>query len=386
MIRLILLVLLLLAGLSVGHYLSNLNGYVLVVLENISLQISLMSAILNLFMLLLAYLLLEWLVKRLAALFSGSWHWFGGWTERRHRKAFTQGLLALEQTDYQEAEKQLSKLDSEAFGGVDLLAAAQAAAKRKHWDKAIALWERAATFEASELAAKLHLIKLHIQQDRAKQALTLLEGLSEKHQHHPRVAQLWAKALVHAGRWSELQERLKGWKKNLGLEKYDALMRQAAQGIFADIASKEGANQLKLNWHNLPRSQRQDPAHQAAYAEQLMAQGMHQDAEQVLVEGQKQGPHPLLLPLFKQLKLANPVLAMSKLEVWLKRDENNQALLSTLGHLAFNSGDLGLAERALSKAIELGGEQEDLLLLAKIKEAQHDNGQALALYKQSLQA
>ncbi|MDF2177961.1 heme biosynthesis HemY N-terminal domain-containing protein [Aliiglaciecola sp. CAU 1673] len=385
MIRLILLSLLLVAGLLSGHYLVNLDGYVLVVLENVSLQISLMSAMLNLFLLLVAYLLLEWLIKRLFALFSGSRNWFGSWTERRHRKAFTQGLLALEETNYQEAEKQLSKLDSESFGGVDLLASAQAATKRKQWDKAMELWTRAAAFPASELAAKLHLIKLHLQQDRAKEALTLLEGLSEKHQGHPRVAQLWAKALAATGRWSELQDRLKGWKKTLGLEKYDALMRQAAQGIFADIASKEGANQLKLNWHNLPRAQRQDPAHQAAYAEQLMEQGMYQDAEQVLVDGQKQGPHPLLLPLFKRLKLANPIKAMRKLEEWLKRDENNLELVSTLGHLAYNCGDLGLAERALSKAIELDSRHEDLLLLAAIKEAQHDNRQALALYKQSLQ-
>ncbi|WP_102797591.1 heme biosynthesis HemY N-terminal domain-containing protein [Bowmanella denitrificans] len=385
MIRFALLIVILLTGLVAGPMLAGQKGYVLIALDHWTIEMSVISLGLTLLFGIVAFLLLEWLVKRLLTLLTGSRRWLGGWSERKRQKAFTRGLVALEEANYQEAEKQLSRVDSAAFNGLDLLASAQAAAKRKQWDKARELWMQARAFPASELAATLHLVKLEIQQQQAAEALQLLEALSEKHQQHPRVALLWAKALAHAGRWHELQDRLKGWKKTLGLEKYDFWMRQAAQGVFAEIASKEGANQLKLNWQGLPRAKRQDPAHQAAYAEQLMEQGMHQDAEQVLVEGQKQGPHPLLLPLFKKLRSSNPVAAMRKLEEWLKKDEQNAELLSALGHLAKHTRDFSLAEKALTKALSIRSSQDDLLALAEIKEAQQDNKQALALYKQSLQ-
>jgi HemY protein len=103
-----------------------------------------------------------------------------------------------------------------------------------------------------------------------------------------------------------------------------------------------------------------------------------------LVEYQTTVPHPLLIPLFKQIKLPNPALAIKKLEGWLKQDDLNVSLLSALGHIAFNSNDKVLAEKALSKAIKLGNRQEDLMLMATIKESQNNPIQALHLYKQSM--
>ena len=62
----------------------------------------------------------------------------------------------------------------------------------------------------------------------------------------------------------------------------------------------------------------------------------------------------------------------------------NVDLLSALGHVAYNANDKVLAEKALSKAIKLGNRQEDLILMASIKESQNDQTQALQLYKQSM--
>jgi HemY protein len=90
------------------------------------------------------------------------------------------------------------------------------------------------------------------------------------------------------------------------------------------------------------------------------------------------------VPLFKQIKLPNPAGAIKKLESWLKKDDLNVELLSTLGHIAFNANDKLLAEKALAKAIKLGNRQEDLILMSSIKESQDDQKQALMLYKQSM--
>jgi HemY protein len=55
-----------------------------------------------------------------------------------------------------------------------------------------------------------------------------------------------------------------------------------------------------------------------------------------------------------------------------------------LGNLAHHAKDYALAEKALAKAIKLGNRQEDLRLMASIKEDQLDEHQALQLYKQSM--
>jgi HemY protein len=88
--------------------------------------------------------------------------------------------------------------------------------------------------------------------------------------------------------------------------------------------------------------------------------------------------------LFKQIQLPNPAGAIKKLEQWLKKDDLNVQLLSALGHIAFNANDKLLAEKALAKAIKLGNQQQDLVLMASIKESQDDQKQALQLYKQSM--
>jgi HemY protein len=213
--------------------------------------------------------------------------------------------------------------------------------------------------------------------------MTLIQGLNQKQQAQKPVLKLWAQALGQAGKWQELKDNLKGWKKALGND-YELFMHQASKGHFAEIASKEGAGQLKENWQSLPRSTRKDPAQQSAYIQQLIEQGMNTDAELALVEYQNSAPHPLLIPLFKLIKLPNPAASIKKLEAWLKQDSLNVELLSALGHIAFNANDKQLAEKALAKAIKLGNRREDLVLMASIKESQDDQKQALQLYKQSM--
>ena len=98
----------------------------------------------------------------------------------------------------------------------------------------------------------------------------------------------------------------------------------------------------------------------------------------------KTPPIPLLYNLFRELKNPNPTAAIKLLEKWLKTDDRNVDLLSTLGELAFNSGDQLLAEKVLSKAVKIDGQRRDVLLLARIKEAQQDNVHALELYKKTI--
>jgi HemY protein len=383
LIRIILVLVILLISVVIAAMIFDDSGYVMVEFNGWVVEMNVWSLCLSLIAIFVALMLINLLVKVSLAAASGSKNWLGNWGSRKKQKAFTNGLIALAESNYLVARENFKKIENEDFDGINLLAAADAEIQLGQPEQAKGYWLMAKTYEKSALAANLCLIRDALQHYQSDEAIRLIQSLSEKQQSQPQVLKLWAQALGQSGKWQELKDKLKGWKKALG-DDYDSLMQQASKGHFAEIASKEGAGQLKQNWQSLPRATRKDPAQQAAYIQQLIDQGMHFDAEQALIEYQSSAPHPLLLPLFKQIKLPNPSGAIKKLESWIKKDDVNVELFSTLGHLAFNANDTLLAEKALSKAIKLGNRKEDLVLMSSIRESQDDQEQALLLYKQSM--
>lgn len=384
LIRIFLVLLILLIGVMVAAMFFDDSGYVMVEFNGWVVEMNVWSLSLSLIAIFVGLMFINLLVRGCMALASGSRNWLGNWGRRKKQKAFTAGLIALAEANYLVARENLQKIENDNFDGINLLAAAEAETQLGRPEQAKSYWRKAATFEKSNLAANLCLIRDALQHHRADEAINLIQGLNDKQRAQPAVLKLWSQALGQAGKWQELKDKLKGWKKALGSD-YEPLMQQASKGNFAEIASKEGASQLRQNWQSLPRATRKDPAQQAAYIQQLIDQGMHADAEQALVEYQPSAPQPLLVPLFKQIRLPNPAGAIKKLEGWLKKDDLNIQLLSILGHIAYNANDKQLAEKALAKAIKLGNRQEDLVLMAKIKESQDDQKQALQLYKQSME-
>jgi HemY protein len=383
LIRIFLVLVILLIGLVIAAMIFDDSGYVMVEFNGWVVEMNIWSLSLSLIAVFVGLMLINLLVKTSLAAASGSKSWLGNWGSRKKQKAFTAGLIALAETNYLIARTNFNKIENEDFDGINLLAAADVEIQLGQPEQAKHYWRLATTYEKSHLAANLCLIRDAVKHHRPDEAISLIQSLSEKQQTHTPVLKLWAQALGQAGKWQELKDNLKGWKKALGND-YKTFMHQAAKGNFAEIASKEGAGQLKQNWKSLPRTTRNDPAQQAAYIQQLIDQGMYADAELALVEYQKSGPHPLLIPLFKLIKLPNPTAAIKMLEAWLKQDSLNVELLSALGHIAFNANDKLLAEKALAKAIKLGNRREDLVLMASIKESQDDQKQALQLYKQSM--
>lgn len=360
------------------------RGYVFVEFSGYAIEMNVMSLAISLILIFVGMLLFNWLVKLCLNMASGSRNWIGNRGTRKKQSTFKKGLIALAENNYSAAKQAFAKIENDDFDGINLLAAAQTELQLGEPQNAKNLWHKAAEIESSALAANLNLIRFALENNQAENALALIDTLNDKQRNEPLVIQLWAKALDQTGHWHTLQNKLPAWKKALGSD-YDALTQQASSGNFAEIASKEGASQLMASWQALPRSVRKDPAQQAAYIQQLLNQGMHSEAEKALVEYQKSEPQPLLVPLFKQIKLPNPSAAMKKLEGWLKHDDSNVELLSALGHLAYNSNDKVLAEKALSRAIKLANNQQDLRLMAELKESQQDQEQALLLYKQSMQ-
>lgn len=364
-------------GFYVGPYLMENPGYVLITNTNWKIEFSLLTAGLLLIVGSVVTWVLVKIILTLLAMGEFSFRWFSEFGGRKKQKLYDDALLAWFSNDLDTAKKALSKLDGTDFDGMELLLLADVAAKQQEPELQKEALMKATKLQKTRDTANLLLAQTQLKQGETSTGLALIEDSEQSS-----ALQLKLEAMANTGQWKEVSHSLEKWKKKLPKAQYAHFKSLVAKGLMSEIASKEGANQLITHWEKQPGKVRKDPEYQVAFISQLIAQGLHQEAESWLVKLQPRQYQPLLLPLFKELKLKQPVESRKKLELWLKQDDENADLLSALGHLVYNAQDYILAEKVLQKAIKLSADKHDIYLLAKVKEATQDNLQALQLYKQ----
>lgn len=374
----------LVAALVIAPMLIGEKGYVLIAIGDTAIEMTVISLVISIVVALVGWWILKKIFLWVMSLFKGSHRWFGSLGERRRRKAFYRGLQALVEGELSEAKKAFKQTTEGDFDGVNYLAAAQVARALDEKERVRYLLDQAEDYPRSRIAALIVQSRLDMEEGNYQDALNRLNSVEEKDAEHRQIVKLKAECLARQGHWQELQNNLGNWKKLLDRDDFVRWSQRIAKGKFAEIASKQGANALKQHWETLPRKLRHDTAYQAAYIQQLIDQGMHSDAQQCLLEWQKREVEPLFIPLMKQLNLANPAPLIKALEGWIKRDDKNAALYSTLGHVAFHAGDDVLAEKALLKSVKLSEDKTDLMLLSELSERRQDNAQALMFYKQGM--
>ncbi|MCV2886180.1 hypothetical protein OE749_15920 [Aestuariibacter sp. AA17] len=373
-------------GLVYGPRLDTYDGYILIVMENGTLQLSIFGAFLTLLGLVLAVWVTYRLVKVIWNVLFNTQKWLANLGHVNRQKALAQGVGALMNAHPKEAIALLEKVRGADLNGLQLLALGHAYQLNGQNQEAETAFEEATTHSYTSLRALESLYTLYLQIGTPNRILLDIPNRNKQTTSQPAIIQLHANALLNLGKWDTLEDALNKWKKPLA-EHYAYYKQAALKGRLSEVASKEGAIQLNQTWEALPRKTRKDPAQQVAYVQQLIEQGMHHDAEaKLLAFTAKQDDVSQFLPLFKQLQLASPTASIKQLEKWIKVEGNNPQLYSALGHLAFHSHDFILAEKALAKAIALSEDREDIALLAQIKEQSHQNDAALALYKRSTPA
>lgn len=359
------------------------KGYVLISMGNLVIETSVVALGIMLFGAVVVWLLVSMLFGKVWRFTRLSGSWFGGRAQRKKQRAFYRSIQALAEGEWDAATKAAEIAEQGEFEGVNYLVSAQAAVARGRQDTATRKLNEAAEYPSSALAARVTLARMALVAHQPEDALAELNKLNDKQKATKPAISLRVQALAESNQWATLESELDGYKKVLG-EQYTVWSKQIAKGRLAEVASKQGAIQLKTFWDSLPRKQRNDVGYQAAYAEQLLAQGMHQEAQAVLLGWQKRGPQGAFLPLLQQLALPNPAPTIQALEKWIKADQENPELYRILGQVAYRANDLALANKALQKAMKLQPTQEGLLLLAEINEKARDHESALAYYKQSI--
>ncbi len=370
-----------LVGMVWGPQILEYKGYVLITHGLWKIELTIFSLVLFIG---LTYFLIWFSLRIVATLLAmGNWSvsFLSAFGERKQRNTFRKGMLAYYAGDFAQAQKALGSVKPVLFDGLPLLALASIKQQQNDTTKQCEYLTQAQSIEESQVAATFALTQMALATHNFPLAQQYIDSLAAEQQMLPQAIKAKAQILASAGKWRELQQNLPQWKKQLPKADFQKLNTQTELNLYAEIASKSGANELKQAWEQQPRKIKKDLAHQVAFVSQLLQQGFHQDAEAYLVDWQPKQFVPELLPLMAEIKLQRPTLAIKKVESWLKQDTENTELLALLGKLAFTSGDLDLAERVLQKRLQLGDAKADRLLLAKIKEAKQDTAGALELYK-----
>lgn len=376
----IFLLILFFIGLLFGHAAVGEKGRIFIAMGDTRIQMTVISAVISLVFAFVVLVCVWWVIKRLVKMITGSRNWFGVLSRRKQSKAFFNAINACAIGDYENAHKYINKTFPGDFDGANYILAADIDRRVNNGNNVKTLLEIAETFPESEASAKTQQAAWFIQQHQFKQAELVLESIDAKAQQQAVVVRLWLSVLAALGKWALVKEKLSQHKKVLGSD-YIQWAQQAVQGEFSEIASKQGANALKDKWESLPRPAKKDIANQIVYVQLLIDQGLSKDAEPILVELAKKSRNQAFYGLFKQLKHPSPIQAMRLIESWIKNDPSNAQLYSVLAHLAYNSGDHELAEKAIRKALELANNPEDARLLARLLEKQNAFEKANNVYR-----
>lgn len=383
MIRLIVLVAAMVAGLIFGPQASGNKGYVLISLGNYTVESSVTSAVILAVLFYGALLIVEWLLGRVFGLRRKTLGWYGS---RRRRKANQQTVaatLAMAEGHYSQAEKLMLKGASNSDTPLlNYLSAAKAAQARGDDVRRDQYLQKAQEENPkAELALTLTQTQLQIEQGQYDTALAMLESVYALNPRHPMVLDQLRQVHLAREDWAALIDLIPVLHKvgKLTLKQEEDLLQQAWRGRL-DAAS--GALEtLRPIWQELPRKLRQDPDLLAAYGDRLRQLGADNEAAELWLDALRKQVSPQLLARLPKLKLDSyqPMLTL------LQKIQDQPGVDAALAQVYLLAGQLDDAQRLLEQEVAKAPNAAVYHALGQVMDKRRLTNKANEYYRQALQ-
>ncbi|HNB19327.1 MAG TPA: heme biosynthesis HemY N-terminal domain-containing protein, partial [Agitococcus sp.] len=291
MIKLAILLLFLLLGAWLGSVFLQDSGYVLIVWQQTSIELSLFLAVLLLMLAAgLGLIALELLlgVFGLRALLN---KWLQQRRFLRAQRSYHKGLEALTLEDYRRAEKlfnQSAKISDEPLAAY--LAAAQAAQGQQASQRAEDYLQLADSYQY-RLIIQITRIRLWLQTGQWEAAVAQLKSIYPHYKKEPVVNQLLLESLVKLQAWQDCLEWLPILAKAPIAETItnQALMKTAYQHSLEVLAKTTGRvdktitfRQLQEFWQQIPRQHQRDTDVVMSYVQALISVGFYDEASVII--------------------------------------------------------------------------------------------------------
>ncbi|PKQ72054.1 heme biosynthesis protein HemY [Aeromonas sobria] len=383
MIRIIILVAVMVAGLIFGPQASGNKGYVLIALGNYTIESSVTSAVILAVLFYGALLLIEWLLGRVFGLRRKTQGWYGS---RRRRKANQQTVaatLAMAEGHYSQAEKLMIKGASNSDTPLlNYLSAAKAAQARGDDARRDQYLQKAQEENPkAELALTLTQTQLQIEQGQYDTALAMLESVYALNPRHPMVLDQLRQVHLARKDWSALCDLIPALHKvgKLTPKQEEELLQQAWSGRLQQAASS--LETLKAVWQDLPRKLRLEPELLACYGDLLRQLGADGEAATLWQEALRKQPMPQLLARLPKLKLDNyqPLLAL------LQKQQGQPNVDTALAQLYLLAGQLDDAQKLLEQEVVSAPSAAAYHALGQLMDKRRLTNKANEYYRQALE-
>ncbi|MEE1953235.1 MULTISPECIES: heme biosynthesis HemY N-terminal domain-containing protein [Aeromonas] len=383
MIRIIILVAVMVAGLIFGPQASGNKGYVLIALGNYTIESSVTSAVIMAVLFYGALLIVEWLLGRVFGLRRKTLGWYGS---RRRRKANQQTVaatLAMAEGHYSQAEKLLIKGASNSDTPLlNYLSAAKAAQARGDDARRDQYLQKAQEENPkAELALTLTQTQLQIEQGQYDTALAMLESVYALNPRHPMVLDQLRQVHLARQDWSALCDLIPALHKvgKLTPKQEEDLLQQAWSGRLQQAAGS--LETLKAVWQDLPRKLRLEPELLACYGDLLRQLGADGEAATLWQEALRKQPMPQLLARLPKLKLDSyqPLLAL------LQKQQGQPEVDTALAQLYLLAGQLDDAQKLLEQEVERAPSAAAYHALGQLMDKRRLTNKANEYYRQALE-
>ncbi len=313
-------------------------------------------------------------------------------SQRNANRRTTNGLIALAQGDWANAEKQLAKAaKSNEVPLINYLTAAQAAheqGKSDARDNYLRLAHEST--KGADDAVSLTKARLQYQTEHWEECLATLMKLSRepKAPSYSYVIKMLSKVYVELEDWDSLRELLPALKKHkvvseeafgkLAQKCYEGKLRRAVRGA----SDEEKHNNLKLVWEQLPNRFHGEPSLVKIYAEALMEANAGEDAERVITDLLRKNWDDGLVEVYGRVDGGDVEKQLLWCENWLKERPSNPMLLLTMGRLSLRlqqwerARDYFEASLRSRKSAQAYGELGRLLSRLGQHQASNENFQA----------
>lgn len=394
--RLIILLLVMVAGALLFQLIRHDGGYVLIAYGHKTIE---MSAWTGLVILALCFWVF-WLLLRLLSAGRRAGKLFtrhNKFSSRAQSKTMA-ALVDFIEGDWTAARKKLLRSASKSVSPqVNYLAAARCAYELKDFSGALDLLHKAERSRgSSELAVALTQARMQLGSQRYEQCLATLNRIKRTAPEHPVVLDLLADvylALDDIDALEQLLPSLRQLKIRLpeSMRKLEVVVyaRQLALGSRAarQLATAPDASKAELDavWQRMGKSLQKEPDLIAVYAFELHRLGFDQEAEPRLVTALKGEWRSEWVALYGELDGANVEAQIKMASTWLPQHDADAVLLCTLGKLSLRNSLWGQARDYFKASLDIAPTAEVYELQARLLQQLGEVEASNALYREGLE-
>lgn len=305
MLRVLFLMLLILAGLIAGPYISGHQGYVRIETDTRVIEMSLVMLVVFFVVAMAIIYALEWIVSRFLRLSRGSYQWFGQRKRKKAQKQTMAGLMKMTEGDYSKAEKLISKNAKYSDEPVlNFIKAAEAAQQRGDEMSANKyLIEAAKIAGPNSVAVELARTHLLLEQNKLPAARSAVDSLLELAPNNVDALRLAIEIYQRSKAYKALDNVLEniGQRSFLDDEEYHSLSQEVDDGLLDEIQNEEGQEGLLRWWEDQPSRRRRSVYTRVALIKRLIDSNDHESAAEIALETLKKFEDEQLDLLFDQL-------------------------------------------------------------------------------------